>query len=134
MGRARSHVPNTNLLDARPDYGGMFITKDALCDGTQWHKRQNPADPAHDPYFPIDQAALTLVADGSSIQVSIKTLTPNFKTFLARIDHQDWKPAPDHFTWLPHPGRSRLEVKAVNQFGVEGPVSAAVFAGPTNSR
>jgi hypothetical protein len=128
------YVPNTNLLDAGPDYGAMFITKDAICDGTQWHNRQNPADPAHDPYFPIDQAAVALVAEGPSIHVSIKTLTPNFKTFLARLDGQDWKPAPDHLIWLPHPGTSRLEVKAQNQFGVEGPVSTAVFECPANSR
>jgi len=119
------YVPNTNLLNAGPDYGGMFITKDQLCDGTHWHQRLNPADPAHDPYFPINQAALTLVPDGSSIRVSVKTLTPNFKTFLARIDGQDWKPTPTPFTWQPRAGTSRLEVKAVNQFGIDGPVSMA---------
>jgi hypothetical protein len=119
------YVPNTNLLDAGPDYGGMFITRDQLCDGTSWHKRQNPADPAHDPYFPINQAALTLVPSGIAIDVSVKTLTPNFKTFLARTDAGDWKPAGEHFTWSPHPGANTLEVKSVNQFGIDGPVSTA---------
>ena len=119
------YVPNTNLLDAGSDYGGMFITRDQLCDGTNWHKRQNPADPAHDPYFPIDQAALTLVPNGAGIEVSVKTLTPNFKTFLARTDAGDWKPAGEQFMWLPHPGANRLEVKSVNQFGIDGPVSTA---------
>ena len=119
------YVPNTNLMDGGPDYGGMFITRDQICDGTQWHQRQNPADPAHDPYFPINQAALTLVPNGAAIDVSIKTLTPNFRTFLARLDGGDWKPAADHFTWLPHAGTSKLEVKSVNQFDVDGPISAA---------
>lgn len=119
------YVPNTNLLDAGPEYGGMFITKDQICDGTKWHQRLNPADPAHDPYFPINQAALTLAPDGSAIAVSIKTLTPNFKTFMARVDRADWKPVADHFTWPVHAGANKLEVKSVNQFNIDGPISTA---------
>lgn len=119
------YVPNTNLLDAGPDYGKMFITKDSICDGTQWHERLNPADPAHDPYFPIDQAALTLTPQDSVIDVAVKTLTPNFKTFMSRIDSGGWKPAAGEFTWPIHPGANRLEVKSVNLFGVDGPVSTA---------
>src|SRR5205807_7197122 len=81
--------------------------------------------PAHDPYFPIGQAALTLAPDGAALHVSLKTLTPNFKTYLARINGGDWKPAADSLTWTPHAGSNRLEVKTVNQFGVDGPVSTA---------
>lgn len=120
------YIPNTNLMDAGPDYGRMFITQDAICDGTKWHKRTIPADPAHDPYFPINQSAMTIAAgDGAGLQVSLKTLTPNFKTYLARFDGGDWKPTPASFNWAPHHGANRLEVKTVNQFGVDGPVSTA---------
>lgn len=119
------YIPNTNLMDAGPDYGKMFITQDAICDGTKWHKRTIPADPAHDPYFPINQSAMTLIPDGPAIKVSLKTLTPNFKAYLARIDGGDWKPTTDTFDWTPHAGANRLEVKTVNQFGVDGPISTA---------
>jgi len=119
------YIPNTDLMNSGPDYGKMFITKDHFCDGTQWPQRINPADPAHDPYFPIDQSALSLTSDGSNVQVSIKTLTPNFKNYLACFDDGPWKPAGDHFSWPIHAGRNCLEVKTVNQFGVEGPVSKA---------
>lgn len=119
------YIPNTDLMNSGPDYGKMFITKDRLCDGTQWHQRINPADPAHDPYFPIDQSALSLAPDGSNVQVSLKTLTPNFKTYLACFDDGPWKPTGDHFAWPIHAGRNCLEVKTVNQFGVEGLVSKA---------
>jgi len=85
-----------------------------------------PADPANDPYFPIGQANLSLVPDGAGLRVALKTLTPNFKTYLARIDGGEWKPVADAFTWTPTGrGASRLEVKTVNQFGVDGPVSTA---------
>jgi hypothetical protein len=87
-----------------------------------------PADPATDPYFPIGQAALTLTADSAGLRVGLKTLTPNFKTYQARIDGGEWKPSSDAFTWKPHVGANRLEVKTVNQFGVDGPVSTAGVA------
>ena len=45
-----AYIPNTNLMDAGPDYGKMFIVKDALCDGTRWHERTVPSNPAVDPY------------------------------------------------------------------------------------
>ena len=120
-----AYIPNTNLMEAREDYGRMFIVKDALCDGTRWHTRTVPANPAVDPYFPIGQSALTLTADGAAIRVAVKTLTPNFKEYQARIDGGAWTPRAETFTWTVHPGTNRLEVKTRNQFGVEGPITTA---------
>jgi len=119
------YVPNTNLMDAGPDYGKMFIVKDKLCEGTKWHERINPPNPGVDAYFPLDQAALTLAADGANVTASLKTMTPNFKEYQVRYDGGEWRAAPDKFVWILHPGVNRLEAKAVNQFGVDGPVSAA---------
>jgi regulation of enolase protein 1 (concanavalin A-like superfamily) len=120
------YVPNTNLMDAGHDWGGMFITQDKLCEGTKWHRRKVPAAPATDPYFPIGQAAMTLGAEGGVLNVRLKTLTPNFKSFLVRIDGGKWEPVTDYsFFWVPHAGTHRLEVKTLNQFGVEGPASVA---------
>ena len=121
------YIPNTDLMDRGKDYGGMFITQDDLGGKTTWHKRTVPADPANEPYFPIHQAALTLTPDpdGKGLRVGLKTLTPNFRTFVARIDGGEWKPVADSFTWTLHAGDNRLEVKAVNQSGVEGPIAIA---------
>ena len=121
------YIPNTNWMDAGPDYGQMFITQDKLCEGTKWHKRRVPADPAKDPYFPINQVALTLTPEGDSLRVTVKTLTPNFKTFLSRLNGGEWKPCGDAFTWPLNPGANVLEVKSVNRFGVEGPVSTVAL-------
>ncbi len=118
-------VPNTNLMDAGLDYGKMFIIKDQLCDGTQWHERTVPANPATDPYFPIGQAALTLKADAGKIAVSLRTLCPNFKQYEVRRDGGEWQATKDHFPWEIHAGKNRLETRTVNQFGVPGPVSTA---------
>ncbi len=121
-----AYVPNTNLMDAGPDYGRMFITKDSICDGTAWHTRKNPKDPAHEPYFPVNQAAWTIVpARDRSLEVSFRTMTPNFKTFRVRADGKAWTDVGSTWTWTLHPGVNRLEAISVNQFGVEGPASVA---------
>jgi hypothetical protein len=53
----------------------------------------------------------------------MKTMTPNFKTFMARVDGGEWKAVADSFDWKPRAGINRLEVKSVNRFGVDGPIS-----------
>jgi hypothetical protein len=118
------YIPNNDLMNGGPDYGKMFITQDKLCEGTKWHKRIVPADPTKDPYFPMGQAAVTLTAaGGGGIRVGLKTMTPNFEAYMARIDGGEWKAIEDGFGWKIHSGVNQLEVKTVNQFGVEGPVS-----------
>lgn len=120
-----AYIPNTDLMDAGYDYARMFIVKDRLCDGTQWHVRTVPADPAVDPYFPIGQASLGLRAAGGAIRVALRTLTPNFEKYEVRIDSAGWQPAESSFNWDVRPGTNRLEARTRNKFGVNGPVSAA---------
>jgi len=118
-----AYVPNTNLMDAPLDYGRMFISKDKRCDGTKWHRRDNPTDPAREPYFPINQAAMTLrPATGAELSVKLDTFTPNFSRYEHRIDAGAWtrgKPP----AWRLHAGANTLEVVAVNKFGVRGTTS-----------
>lgn len=117
------YIPNTDLMDSGFDYGQMFIVKDQLCDGTAWHKRVLPADPAHDPYFPIDQANVSLRPAKDGLIIELKTLTPNFKTFQIKNGESDWQDCGESFSWQLHPGRNRLEARSVNAFGVTGPAS-----------
>jgi len=119
------YIPNTDLMDSGYDYAKMFIVKDRLCDGTKWHVRTVPENPAVDPYFPIGQASLSVTADNGKIQVALKTLTPNFKQYEIRIDGADWRCSPDSLTWNTHPGLNRIEARTINQFGVAGPASLA---------
>ena len=119
------YIPNTNIMDAPFDYGKMFIVKDKLCDGTQWHERILPAHPAFDPYFAIDQATLALRPQENGIHVQFLTLTPNFDHYELRTDAGEWKPSGDDFSWSIHPGSNRLQARAINQFGISGPISTA---------
>jgi len=118
-----AYIPNTNLMDAGNDYGAMFIVKDALCDGTKWHIRDLPKNPAVDPYFPVNQASVDLKQDGNKLRADLKTFTPNFAHFEFQRDNGPWKQCADSIEWTPHAGRNELRVRAVNAFGVAGPVS-----------
>jgi hypothetical protein len=118
-------IPNTDLMDAGFDYGGMFMIKDALCDGTKWHVRKVPENPAEDPYFPIGQAALQLSLERGELKVTLRTLTPNFQRYEIRHDDQPWQTSGGDFTWNLHARNNRLEARTVNAFGVTGPVSLA---------
>ncbi|MFW6146603.1 MAG: transglutaminase domain-containing protein [Planctomycetota bacterium] len=121
-----AYIPNTNLMDAGYDYGNMFITIDPLCDGVRWHRRDNPDDPATEPYFPLNQAALTLTPAPGGLAVTADTFTPNFDRFEHRVDGGTWQEGmPD--LWTFHKGRNTLEAVAVNAFGVRGHVSKVVL-------
>lgn len=131
-------IPNTNLMDAGPDYAKMFILKDdELSRGVSWHKRDNPKNPAVEPYFPLGQADLKLepVAGPSTssgqerpaaVKVTVSTMTPNFAGYRWRLDGQAWTEG-EPGTWTLHKGTNTLEVKSVNRFGVEGRPSKVVL-------
>jgi len=101
----------------------MFIVKDALCEGTKWHIRDLPKNPAADPYFPINQAAIDLKEHGDNLHVELKTMTPNFQRFEIQIDGGRWMESIDAVEWKPHSGVNELRARTVNAFGVPGPVS-----------
>jgi hypothetical protein len=115
------YIPNTDLMDSGNDYGRMFIVKDRLCDGTKWHERVLPIHPESDPYFPLNQVDPELVPSGESVEVDLKTFTPNFATFEKKLDDAGWQPALPKLTWKPHRGSNRLEIRSMNKFGVAGP-------------
>jgi hypothetical protein len=118
-----AYIPNNDLMDSGFDYAKMFIVKDQLCDGTKWHVRVVPKDPATDCYFPLGQAALELRMGDKSIDVKVKTFTPNFSTYDGRYGTGQWKPFPERFSWTLQPGSNALEIRTVNKFGVKGPIS-----------
>jgi hypothetical protein len=118
-------VPNTNLMDAGPDYGKMFIIKDQLCDGTKWHERKVPEHPATDPYFPIGQATLELQVQDGNLVAALRTLCPNFARFEVQRDGGAWESSDGWIPWVLHPGKNHLSARTVNKFGVPGPVAAA---------
>ena len=117
------YVPNTNLMDERPDWGTMFVVKDRFCEGTKWHVRTVPADPARDGYFPIGQASPSLAVEDGRVRVTFRTLTPNFREYRVRLDGGEWRACDGTLLWTLQPGSNRLEARTLNRFGVEGPLT-----------
>ena len=116
------YIPNTDWLDTPLSSARSFYGTGPWTRG-RGSKRNLLTDGAVDPYFPINQAALSLTPDGSNLAVTLRTLTPNFKTFRVRLDGGPWMDSPEAFTWTLHGGQNTLEAKSVNLFGVDGPVS-----------
>ena len=129
------YIPNTDLMDSGFDYAAMFIVKDELCDGTQWHTRTQPANPAIEPYFPIGQTAFSIRPAERHLIVTFKTLTPNFKEFQVKLGDGEWRKSESSFEWQLRPGFNQLQARTVNQFDVPGPISVleAVATSPDNS-
>jgi len=118
---AYSYIPNTNWLDAGPAYGNAYrIT-------VPQEKTLSGPDPGEEVLFPINQAALSFRPHAEGLEVSIRTMTPNFKTFLVRVDGKEWKESGEVVVWRLHAGTNSFEAKAVNLFGVEGYPSTVVL-------
>ena len=77
----------------------------------------------------MGQAVLEMSAKGDGLEVEVRTFTPNLKGFEARMDAGEWKAMESGFVWKPagSGGRSELEVRTVNEFGVYGPLSRVVL-------
>ena len=81
------------------------------------------ANPAVDPYFPLNQVAVTLGSEQGKVAVKLRTMTPNFQAFEVRVAGGSWGVTDANLLWTIRPGLNRLEVRTVNRFGVYGPTS-----------
>lgn len=82
-----------------------------------------------DMYWPLNQTFIGLecLRDNYSIlQVSLKTFTPDFSKFLAKIGEEDWRERRNSFSWSLRDGKNTIRARAVNKLGIEGPVSRIV--------
>ena len=62
-------------------------------------------------------------AKPGALQVQMGTVTPNFDTFLARVDHGDFQAVDAAYLWKLHRGANQLALRVRNRSGVLGPVS-----------
>lgn len=58
-----------------------------------------------------------------TLEVRMATVTPNFKSFLVRLDGGQWRASGRTLDWPLHQGRNRLEMRVRNTSDVVGPVS-----------
>ncbi len=111
------------LLDNKVDYGSdNFMINDERTKGFKWHKREIPGD-IQDIYWTLGEAKMQVAAgDKDKLEVSFTTETPNFDTFVIKMDDgKEWQKSSEKFTWLLHKGRNKLTATVRNKFGVYGP-------------
>lgn len=79
-------------------------------------------------YWTINRVAMDLQGRAPrTITVNLDTCTPNFEAFEANIDGRPWARVRSGFGWKLHGGTNALLVRAVNHFGVRGPVSRVIL-------
>lgn len=66
------------------------------------------------------RCAAALGKQEGAIQLTLRTVTPDFDTFLARVDGEDWRPTAERFQWRLRAGRNRLELRVRNRASVLG--------------
>ncbi|MFW6146623.1 MAG: transglutaminase-like domain-containing protein [Planctomycetota bacterium] len=57
------------------------------------------------------------------VLLRLGTVTPDFDTYLARLDGGDWQPVDDRITWTLHDGVNRIDLRVRNRAGVPGVAS-----------
>ncbi len=80
--------------------------------------------------FPLDEVELELrrpVTREGLLEVTLSTNTPEFDTYLRRLDNGQWEACGSHFLWELKPGANSLELKSRNMWGRTGPLSRAVL-------
>jgi len=79
---------------------------------------------ADDFYWSLNQTEVKVKRTSdihSGLSLAFKTFTPNFKCFEIKTDDSsEIISAAPAFDWKLHPGKNRLEVRSVNQYGVHG--------------
>ncbi|MBN1959659.1 MAG: hypothetical protein JW841_01825, partial [Deltaproteobacteria bacterium] len=132
------YIPNTNFMDADPQYPWSIITRcgTQICSDSEdntinWLAGAGsvfliPENPAKDPYFALQQVQVTAqVQDAATITLSFKTFTPNFKYFEIRTDGGAWSENGNTYLWQLDLGEKSLEVRSLNKFGIAGAISKA---------
>lgn len=102
---------------------GSFMPVDKHNNKVKWHKKDAVAGKdIKEAYWTLGEAHIGIVSvEKNLVKVKLTTQTPNFESFLLRIDKGVWRRAKAYFSWKLKPGLNRLTTTVKNKFGVTGP-------------
>lgn len=106
---------------------GYLSWRDPHTDGRPRAHQRFALDPM-DLYWPLNSVDMEIgrEEDPYTLRVQFKGLTPDFETYLVRLDSNGkWFPTESGFAWKLHEGRNRIEVRVRNRMGITGPISHA---------
>jgi len=116
------YIANGDLLDSPKDFGDRsFMIIDDFNKDVEWHRRESPKDPK-EIYWTLGEAKMQIyIVDKGKLEVNLETQTPNFDTFLVKVDSEEWQKSGDKFFWNLKKGENKLTVTTINKFGITGP-------------
>lgn len=105
------------------DWTGFWAWQDAAIP-RDWRYRHFTSRRS-DVLWTINQVrfATAWAREPGSVTVAMGTVTPNFETYLVKVNGGEWTPSDASFTWELRSGQNRLEMRVRNTSGVLGPVS-----------
>ena len=76
-------------------------------------------------YWTLNKTLIDVQDTDSPGELSIRLHgpIPNLRTFMIEDGSGGWKESEREFTWKLRDGKNRLQAKAVNSMGIEGPVN-----------
>jgi hypothetical protein len=123
----------TSLYPEEPEHGAVSYTYD----GHVWVGSETMPLPqfsrtsrrAGDFDWSLNQSHISLQqgSEPHAVTVLLDTITPNFDTYMIKIDDGRWKKSKERFVWKLSPGENTLRVKSRNLFGVDGIESSLVI-------
>jgi len=124
-------IPRNNFLDAKAPLPLNHGTSHWPWDGyLNWCDDHTPALPQYsryvhkkeDFYWTLNQTYYEIIAGPvpGTVTVQLDTVTPDFKTFLARKDDGAWEPVSSVYSWVLHEGTNNLEFCTRNRAGSMG--------------
>ena len=121
-------ISNSDFMDSGENTGNKcFMIFDERNKGTSWHTREVPKD-LKDAYWTLGEAKMSVQPkEKGKLTVTFKTNSPNFDTFLVKLNDKEWKESKGEFAWSLKKGANKLSATTRNKLGVKGPENYIVI-------
>lgn len=115
-------IGNADYMNSGGDYGdNSFMIVDDRNNKVKWHTRHVPKD-LKEAYWSLGEAKMRILAkEKGKLTVKLETNTPNFDTFMIKLNNLEWRESKEEFLWDLNKGSNSLRVTTKNKLGVKGP-------------
>jgi hypothetical protein len=119
---------NADFMDSGESTGNKcFMIFDERNKGTSWHTREVPKD-LKDAYWTLGEAKMSIQPkEKGKLTVTFKTNTPNFDTFVVKLNDKEWEESKGEFIWSLKKGMNKLSATTKNKLGIKGPENYIVI-------
>lgn len=109
-------------------YCDMYLWYEDSCETIESPEYGKTSNRISDFYWTLNQTFIDLISEEKdSLIVTLYNDTPSFSHYLIRINGNRWTKTQPQFVWNIKSGKNILEVKSINLYGLECPVSRVVI-------